>query len=472
MPAGITAYGAYIPIHRLDRGVISQAWGMPPIPGEKAVANFDEDSITMAVAACLDLIDGLDRERIDGLYLATTTSPYREKQAAATVATAADLKRDMTIADFADSLRAGTAALRSAIDAVNAGSAKQILVAASDSRLGSPQTPSELMFGDGAAALLIGEGDVAVAIEASYNIYDEFIDVWRRDTDKFPKAWEDRFIIQEGYIRNMQEAISELLKRENLSPTDFAKVVYYAPDPRSHGTFARTMKFDPSSIQDPLFGSVGNTGVAYTMMMLVAALEESNPGDRILFANYGDGADAFILRVTDQIEKVKAGRRGVKGHVASKIMLPNYEQYASFRQLMNMDRGPGMQLRSSASLMWRDYRMTYRLHGAKCKVCGKVQFPIPHVCIQCQSRDQFEEVRLSDKRAELFTYTLDMTPIVPDMPNVLGTINFEGGGRMNANVTDRMVDQVKVGMPLEMTFRKLHEGSDFHNYFWKARPIR
>ena len=39
-------------------------------------------------------------------------------------------------------------------------------------------------------------------------------------------------------------------------------------------------------------------------MVLVAALEEAKPGDRILFANYGNGADAFVLQVTDQIEKI------------------------------------------------------------------------------------------------------------------------------------------------------------------------
>jgi len=25
-------------------------------------------------------------------------------------------------------------------------------------------------------------------------------------------------------------------------------------------------------------------------------------------------------------------------------------------------------------------------------------------------------------------------------------------------------------MPLELTFRRIHEGGGFNNYFWKARP--
>ena len=45
--AGITACGAYIPIYRLSREDIARVWGGGGGGGEKAVANFDEDSITM-----------------------------------------------------------------------------------------------------------------------------------------------------------------------------------------------------------------------------------------------------------------------------------------------------------------------------------------------------------------------------------------------------------------------------------------
>ena len=58
--------------------------------------------------------------------------------------------------DFSGSLRGGTNALKAAMDAVNSGSAKNILVCASDVRLGYPMGNYEVSFGDGAAALLIG----------------------------------------------------------------------------------------------------------------------------------------------------------------------------------------------------------------------------------------------------------------------------------------------------------------------------
>ena len=37
-------------------------------------------------------------------------------------------------------------------------------------------------------------------------------------------------------------------------------------------------------------------------------------------------------------------------------------------------------------------------------------------------------------------------------------------------LTDVDPEQVEVDMPVELTFRKYHEGSGLQNYFWKARP--
>ena len=57
MSAGIHAFGGYVPRLRLQRRVIAEAnaWFNPALKalgrGERAVAGWDEDSITMAVEA-------------------------------------------------------------------------------------------------------------------------------------------------------------------------------------------------------------------------------------------------------------------------------------------------------------------------------------------------------------------------------------------------------------------------------------
>ncbi len=145
--AGIVSYGAYIPFYRLPISVINKAWGRGGGSGEKAVCNFDEDSVTMAVAAGLDCLKGIDPKTVDALYVATTTSPYTERQISSIIATALDLRSDVRTADFANSLRCGTTALAAACDAVNSGAAKSVLVLAADSRMGECQGEIEQQVG-------------------------------------------------------------------------------------------------------------------------------------------------------------------------------------------------------------------------------------------------------------------------------------------------------------------------------------
>src|SRR5208337_1536878 len=98
---------AYVPAYRLSRDEISRAWKTKSLGGEKTVAGYDEDSITMAVGAALECMKG-NEKRIDGLFFASTTSPYKEKQAAAIIAAAVDLPEETRTADFGGSLRSGT----------------------------------------------------------------------------------------------------------------------------------------------------------------------------------------------------------------------------------------------------------------------------------------------------------------------------------------------------------------------------
>ena len=468
---GIKSYGAYIPIYRLSESELARAWGGRGGRGEIAVANYDEDSITMAVEAAIDCLNGTDRDIAEGLYFASTTPPYSEKMSASIVAAASDLRDDLFTLDIGNSLRCGTSAIKAAHDAIKSGSAKNILVTAADCRLAPPASEFEPVFGDGAAAFIIGDSDVAVAIEDSHSISSDFLDVWKRAEDPYIRTWEDRFILQYGYSEKLGIAVSALLKKTGLSAKDFAKVVYYAPNARSHQRMITQLKVEPEQVQAPMFDSIGNTGAAFAPMMLVAALEEAKPGDRILWANYGDGADAFILQVTDQIEKVR-DRRGIKHHLESKMEIPNYEKYIRFRNLMQGEADRRPQYISSLPMIWRDRKQVTPLHGGRCRKCGNIQFPIQRVCAYCQAKDDYEEVRLADKKATVFTFSMDERAVEVDPPRVWTINDLDGGGRIYCTMTDRDTEQIEIGMGVEMTFRKIHEGAGLHNYFWKCRPIR
>lgn len=470
---GITSYGAYIPLYRLSREAIAKAWGTRALPGEKAICNYDEDTVTMAVAAGIDCLKGIDPKQVDGLFLATTTSPYREKQAATIIASALDLPREARTANFSDSLRGSTIALLAAVDAVKSGSARSILVVASDTRMGAAQGESEQIFGDGAAAVLVGSQNVIAELQGSYSIFNEFFDVWRTTEDLFVRSGEDRFIISEGYTATVQEAVSGLLKKYNLSPKSFAKVAIYAPDMRSQAPVAKTLGFDAKTqVQDTLLTGVGHSGTASVLMMLAGVLESAKAGDKILAASYGDGSDALMFGVTPAIANL-APRRGVKGHLGSKKVVDTYEKYVRWRGLMALEpqRRPRGSTPSLPAIA-RQKRRIFAFYGVKCQACGTVQYPPQRVCVACGSKDKFDQHGLSDAKGQIVTFTKDNLAASIDPPIPFAAVDFEGGGRFLGEVTDKDAAEIKVGMPVEMSFRKIMYRDGIHDYFWKFRAIR
>ena len=437
------------------------------------MANFDEDSVSMAVAAAIDCLNGREREEIDGLLFATTTPPYAEKQCASIIATALDLRRDIFTADITDVLRAGTTALRSALDSVAAGSAKNVLVVASDNRQGAPKGEAERNSGDGAVAFIISEDAVIAEQAGSYTITENMMDTWRSAGDQFVRSWEDRFAIEEGLERIMGEAVSGFIEKEGVSVKDVAKLALYSPDARRHGQLARHLGFQPEQVQDPLFGRMGNTGAAFPLMLLAGALEDGSPGQLLLTVAYGDGSDVLGFRTTSKVGERGHGL-GVSGFLDSGQVLDSYETYAKWRNVWLTDsssRRPDPQS-PSVTALWRESDQNIKFHGGVCNQCGYVQYPPQRVCVECQSRDDSTPIRLSDKLGTVFTYSLDYLAGTVDTPLAVVVVDFEPGGRVLCMMTDREVGEVQIGMPVQMSFRKLRVVNGIHNYYWKAVPLR
>ena len=477
---GIKSYGAYIPRYRMNHNTIFTAVGFlgtfPP-PGESAIANHDEDALTMSVAAGTDCLTGMERKVVDGLYLATTSQPYMVRQNSALVATALDLQSNMRTADFIGSTKSGTTALLSALDTAKGEMSSNILVCASDCRLSKPGSPQESLYGDGAASFLIGNSDVIATFEGSYSLSYDFPDRWRASGEKFEHAWEDRFIRDSGYGRFVVEVISGLLKKYNLNIKDVAKIAYPGLYAREHGAIAKRLDAEPVQLQDTLLNTVGDTGSASPLMMLVAALEDAEPGDKILVASFGNGGDALLFQVTEKIKSLSA-RRAVKKHANSKKELASYEKYLAFRNLAPMDLGMRgeINIRTPMSALFRERKEILSLCGSKCKKCGTPQYPYQRVCVNpdCGAIDQMEDYRFSDRNGVIFTYTGDNLAASIDPPSIYGLVDFDGGGRYWFDFTDCDLDSVKVGIPVEMTFRRryIDESSGIHGYSWKATPIR
>ncbi len=469
---GIRSQAAYIPMLRLSLAAIGGGRKARGGSGERAIAYFDEDAVTMAVAAGAACLEGVDRGEVDALYFASTSYPYREKQGAALIAKALDLHREVATADVSDSTRAGTVAVRAALDAVRAGTARNALVVAADARPAPPRSPLERNFGDAAVAFLIGSENVAAVFDEQVSLAEEIIDVWRTEWDRFVRSWEERFVVERGYAENIIEAIRALLKKTGASAADFTKLVAYTPDARSIAAVARAVGFDgKTQVQDTLFGRVGNCGAAFAPLLLAAALEQSREGERFLWANYGDGADAMVVHTTPAVAQL-ARRRGVQWHLARKREFSDYERYLNFRNLYpdDNDRRGGQGV--SATVHYRDRNEDIAFHGFRCRRCGTEQFPFQRVCFQCFARDDFDEIRLADRLGKVMSFTFDYFAGSPDPPLIVTTIEVDGGARVYLQMTDATAQEVKLDMPVEFTFRKIHEYGGTPNYFWKCTPVR
>jgi uncharacterized OB-fold protein len=320
---------------------------------------------------------------------------------------------------------------------------------------------------------MIGNSNVIASIEGSYSIFNEFIGDWRARGDKFVRSWEERFTLDEGYMRIMKAVVSGMMQKYGLTPQDFSKVVLYAPDTRNQLKLVNSLGFNPQTqLQDSLLDSIGNTGTAQVFLTLISALEEAKPGDMILFASYGDGGDGFIFKVTEEINKVK-DRQELKKYLQTKMMLNNYMDFLKINNLLTVDKARRPEpIPLSANCLWREQKRNLAMIGGKCRNCGTIQFPPQRVCIKCRTKDNFEDYRFSDKKAEVFTYSIDHLAASPMPPTVFAVINFEGGGRMWCEVTDIDPDTIKIGMPVEMVFRKIVGAIGISNYFWKARNHR
>ncbi|MBI4609841.1 MAG: OB-fold domain-containing protein [Candidatus Rokubacteria bacterium] len=463
---GIVGVGAYIPRYRLSAKTLGQVWGGGG-SSERAVANYDEDSLTMAVEAALNCLNGRNLSSVGACFFASTSAPYLEKSNATLLATVADLGSDVITADLGGSLRCGTTALRLALDLVKAGTVRQALVAASDMRPAAPGTDLEALLGDGAGAVLVGEGEVLATFEGACTVSREFSDVWRNAGDRYLQVSPDMsFVKAYGLDVHIAEAVDGVLRKTGRKREDVTKLVLYAPDARLHATLSRQLKFpETAALKEPVIGKTGNTGSASTFLGLASALEEAKPHEQILMVSYGNGAEALLFQVSDTIATATLARP-VSAQLAAGAPLTHYGKLLRFRRHVETEV---IKAFSSLPTMLREERQNFRLYGQKCADCGAVSYPRRHLCWKCSSKN-LVEYKIA-RRGKVFTFTKDHLVPNPDPPTVMVAADLDGGGRFYGQLTDCDPGRVTFEMPVELTFRRIHEGDELGNYFWKFRPL-
>jgi hydroxymethylglutaryl-CoA synthase len=477
--AGILSFGAYLPRSRLQRKAVAaaHAWFNPSLRGlargERAIGNWDEDAITMAVEAARDCLGDIDRTSVGALLLASTTHPFADRQNAGVVANALNLAARLRTLDVGGSLRAGTGALQTALAD---GSAGATLVIGSDLRRAKAGSTQEMAYGDGAAALLVGRGRPVARLLGAHAEAVDFVHQYRFHDRSSDYGWEERWIRDEGFLKIVPRVATALLGSLGIDPGTVTHFCMPSTLARVGAGVAKQVGLPERSVRDTLAASCGDTGAAHSLLMLADALQQARPGDRILVAAFGEGCDALLFDVTPAIADLPA-RSGVRGALAIRREEGNYMRFLSFTGMLQLERGMRAEVDrpTPLSVLYRNRDMIQGLVGGRCRLCATVQYPRQRYCVNpdCNALDSQDDHGFAEATGTVMSYTADSLTYSPDPPTYFGMVKVDGGGRLLMDFTDVESGRMEVGLPVRMVFRIKDPDPvrGFVRYYWKASPV-
>ncbi|HMC39558.1 MAG TPA: OB-fold domain-containing protein [Acidimicrobiales bacterium] len=471
---GILAYGSYLPYYRLARSEIGAALGTTAGPGARAVAGYDEDTTSMAVEAGRAALAAAGPDSApEVVYFATADPAYADKTNATAIHAALGLDQAALAVDMAGAVRSGVGALRAGLDAAGAG--RVALVLLSDVRGGLPGSGDETGGGDGAAALLLGDGPGVVAEPvAAASATAEFLDRWRLPGQSSSHVWEERFG-EQAYLPLAEAAVTDALKAAGLTAEALDHVIVAGTHPRAARRLSASLGARAEAlVADEVTPAVGSTGTAQGPLALAATMDRARPGQVIAVITLADGADVQLWRTTEALTAYQNGRRRVTvaDQLASGQGQVSYPTFLTWRGQLRREppRRPDPEA-PSAPVSHRHEDWKFAFTASRCVACGARHLPPSRVCVKCHAVDQMVPERLADVPGTVVTFTVDRLAFSLSPPVVVVVVDFDQGGRLQCEMTDVDPTKVKVGDRVEMTFRRLFTAGDVHNYFWKARPL-
>lgn len=479
---GITGFGGYVPRLRLARQAVAQAnaWYAPQFAGRKgtrSMANWDEDSITMAVAAARDCLGpSEDRRHVRNVLLASNTLPFAERLNAGVVAGALTLDDDIDAVDLGGSQRVALSAVADAVARVGAGQG-DVLVLAADQRKTRAASAQELDDGDAAAALLIGKNKVLAEFLGAGTLSVDFVDHFRAVGEDVDYAWEERWVRDEGIGKLVPPAVAAALRQAGVTAAEVDHFIFPSSFAKMDAQLAKACGVRPEAVVDALLDQIGDSGLPHGLLMLAQLLERATPGQLIVVAQFGSGAQALVFRVTEAIRSFRPAR-GVTEWVARGAEERNYTKFLAFKSQLQLERGMrGEQDKKTAlSTAWRHRSALLGLVAGRCEVTGSVHFPPSRLSYDPGRplQDTQKPYKLADRPARILSWSAEYLSYHPAPPHHYGQIDFEGGGRILMDFTDLDVGEVDSGTPMEMVFRikDIDERRRFTRYFWKATPVR
>ncbi len=469
---GLLATTRYLPRLRLERAEVfnQHRWMAPGLKGlakgRRALAHWDEDTVTMAVEAARQL----GAADAGALTLVSTSLPFAERSNAGIAAAALGLPAGAALRDVSASARAALSELAAALRQQGHGVDGDSLVVAAERRTPRPASALELIAGDGAAGARVGRGEIVASFVAHRSVHADFVDHFRESGHAHDYGWEERWVRDEAYLKLVAGTVKACLADAGVAAADVAHFVLPAPLPRVNEAVARKLGIGANALVSTEHESAGDLGSAQPLAMLDIALRAAAPGALVLVAAFGSGCDALLLRRT---EAPCPGPVPSSGKPET-----SYLKLLSFTGQIDLEWGMRAEMDNKTALTaaWRDHARAARFEGGRCSACGTVQFPKTGVCVnpECRAQGTQQPLSLADAQARVMSHTTDFLAYTPHPPFQFGHVDFDNGARVLMEFADADAGELAVGLPLRMVYRikDFDRQRGFRRYFWKATPVR
>jgi len=463
----IHSIGGYLPSLRLARksAVSALKWsGLGGVrEGYRAVAGWDEDPMTMAVEAARTMTRELEAE---SLIFASTSAYFTERAQSGLMVDALGLKRDTRSLDVAGSRRCATTALLQALDGT-----KPAIVAAADARATKPGSAHQLLFGDGAAAIGVGDNGGARYL-GSHSTTHDFIDFYATRDHPTPYGYEERFIRETAVDAILLPTIQAACEAAGVAAAEIAYAAVAEPLTGIYPALARKLGLKASNLASDLFAQAGDLGAAHASFALGLAFAKAAPGDIVLLAGFGSGCDALLFEVTGTV----LGAAQMAVALAQGSALTDYVRFLNLSGGLDLAWGMRAEFeqKAQATVIERHGRDIIGFVGGRDST-GNVQFPKSRIPVNpaLSVPETLEDVRLAEEIGQVVSVTADRLNYTPDPPFYFGLVQFDNGARVMVEFTDCPASGLAVGDRVRMRLRikSLDRRRGFRTYFWKAAPF-
>ena len=300
----------------------------------------------------------------------------------------------------------------------------------------------------------------------------EFLDRWRTPGAAAARVWEERFG-EQVYGPLAEAALADALKEAGLTAGQVDHLIVAGLPARAVSRTVRAAGVPAEAVVDNRVASIGNAGTAQPGIVLADVLDRAGPDETVLLMVLADGVTALALRTTEALASHRQPQP-VAAQIAAGSSALEYATFLSWRGFLDRepprrpDPDPVAAPPAQRRAAWK-----FGLVAARCTRCGTRSLP-PDRVLPAVPRGGRDGPRAARRRARdrdhLHRGPAGLHAEPAHAHGRCSTSTAAAGCAASSPMTGE--DEARIGLRVEMTFRRMVTAAGVHNYFWKARPIR